>query len=154
MRRFQRFLIVICTVTLICAAAQAALGAGEPPVPLAFLAELAALQPLPGYPPDLFRPEHQPSRYEVAYFLYLLDQRLAGLAQSERLDLEAVLLRVWQAGHPGGDPGQAASWARAASLNYRRFLLAYYHEMRSLGFQLRPDAYPAWSRRGGDVHRY
>ncbi|MGE5599787.1 MAG: hypothetical protein ACM3XS_10440 [Bacteroidota bacterium] len=154
MRRCQRYLVVLPAAILICVAAQAALGAGEPPVPYEFLAELAALKPVPGYPPQLFRPEHQPSRYEVAYFLYLLDQQLAAAARPERLDLEAVLARIWRTANPGAGPGPAASWARTAALRYRRLLLTYHHEMRALGFQLRPDAYPDWSWSGDDARRH
>jgi len=110
-----------------------------------FLSELATIQQVPGFPPALFTPASQPSRFEIAFFLYRLDQHLEGRAEGYGLDLKGVLRQTWLAINPDADPAGADAWAEMASTRYRRLLIEYNHEMAPLGFRLRPDAYPDWS---------
>ncbi len=152
MNRRRRFLWLLLTLTLIFGAAQAVAGA-EPQQQeeFAFLAELATIQAVPGFSPALFRPENEPSRIEIAFFLFRLDQCLAGTAKHQRLGLRDTLFQVWLAANPEADPARAGAWADTAATEYRRLLIEYNREMGALGYRLRPDAYPYWARGNSDV---
>jgi hypothetical protein len=113
------------------------------------LAELASVQPVEGFPPALFQPENDPSRFEIAYFLYCFDATLAKTAQGSGLDLNEALARLRLSA--GDDSARAKDWADKMALDYRRLLIEYNREMGALGYRLRPDAYPSWSGRNIDV---
>ncbi len=152
MNRRRRFLWFLLTLALVFGAAQsAAVAEPQQQQDCEFLAELAALQTIPGFPPKLFRPENEPSRMEIALFLFRLDRHLAGLAERRGLGLRDALLRVWLAANPGSDPIPAGAWADRAAVAYRRLLIEYHREMSALGYRLRPDAYPYWCRGNSDV---
>ena len=152
MNRRRRFLWFLLSLALVFVAAQSVAGA-EPQQQqdYEFLAELATIQAIPGFSPELFRPENDPSRIEIAFFLFRLDQRLAGIAKRQGLELRDTLLRVWLAANPAKDPVRADAWADEATTKYRRLLIEYNREMSALGYQLRPDAYPYWCRGNSDV---
>lgn len=138
---------------LLLGACGAAVGAAEP-IPrdvYAFLGELAALREVSGFPPALFRPEERLSRFEIAFFLFRFDRGLADLATPRGLDLEAALALIWSAAHPNAPREEALAWAEKAGLRYRYLLIEYHREMSALGYRLRPNAYPEWSRSGHDV---
>ncbi|NLG83124.1 MAG: hypothetical protein GX493_00640 [Firmicutes bacterium] len=115
-----------------------------------FLRELASLQNVPGFPPALFTPERDLSRFEIAFFLFRFDAVLAARAVPRGLNLTEALAALWAAAHPGAGPKEAAIWAEKAALAYRYMLIEYHREMGALGYRLQPDAYPQWV--GSDGH--
>ncbi|MGE5551070.1 MAG: hypothetical protein ACM3ZC_11155 [Bacteroidota bacterium] len=144
-------LLATLSLALILLAAQAVAGAEPENVSYEFLSELAGMESLSGFPPALFQPESRPSRFEIAYFLYRFDQRLAAIARAGNLGLQGALARLWREANPDADPRGGTAWAERAALAYRRLLLQYHREMSALGFRLRPDAYPSWTGRNDDV---
>lgn len=152
MNRRRRFLWLLISLAMIFGAAQAVAGA-EPQQQqeYEFLTELATIQTVPGFSPALFRPENEPSRIEIAFFLFRLDQSLANAAKRQSLGLRDTLSQVWLAANPGADPIRADAWADTATTGYRRLLIEYHREMGNLGYRLRPDAYPYWCRGNSNV---
>ncbi|MGQ9778687.1 MAG: hypothetical protein ACUVRM_02250 [Bacillota bacterium] len=116
-----------------------------------FLQELASLQEISGFPPALFAPENRPSRFEIAFFLFRFDAALAAKAVPRGLNLKEALAALWAAAHPQAGREEATAWAEKAALFYRYLLIEYHREMSALGYDLRPDAYPQWSRSDPDV---
>lgn len=116
-----------------------------------FLRELAGLQEIPGFPPELFTPEREPGRFEIALFLFRFDEALAARAVARRLDLVGALAALWAGAHPGTGHEAAVAWAERAALSYRYLLLEYHREMSALGYRLRADAYPQWVGGGTNV---
>jgi len=152
-RTNRRFLFLSLLLSLLFGACGAAAGTADPVRTdvYAFLGELAALQEVPGFPPDLFRPEERLSRFEIAFFLFRFDRNLAALAAPRGLDLEASLALIWSAAHPNASREEALTWAEKAGLRYRFLLIEYYREMNALGYRLQSNAYPEWSRSSRDV---
>ena len=147
MPRRRLLLFALLTLSLVFGLAQGAAGADRPAESTySFLAEAATIEPVPGHPPQLFKPENRLSRIEVAYFLYLLDGCLARDSQTYGQSLTLTLARLWSSAHPEAGEAEAQSWARTAVLDYRRLLLEYNREMGPMGFELGPDAYPDWAR--------
>lgn len=147
MHHRTRVLWLVLSLALVLSVASAVAGAETEYRPYDFLTELATVQPIPGFPSNLFSPEHRPSRFEIAFFLFRVDQSLATVAHPEGLDLQGALAQVWMAANPRSGEDQAEVWADKANGRYRRLLLEYNREMRALGFRLSPDAYPSWSKR-------
>ncbi|MGE5527911.1 MAG: hypothetical protein ACM3X6_02065 [Patescibacteria group bacterium] len=148
-RRHLRTLLPLVLILAVCAGQALA---ADPAAPQGdFLIELATILPVDGFDPAVFKPENKPSRFEIAYFLFQFDKRLAVAAKASGYDLTATLARVWLAAHADAPAQAAGDWAARAALGYRRLLLAYNREMSALGFELRADANPPWAVRNADV---
>lgn len=146
MSGYRRFIPFFIFPILLLCLAPIALGAEPRPETYRFLLELARIRSVEGFPPRLFEPASQPSRIEIAFFLFRFDQELAEMARGHDYSLQDALERIWLEANPQGSTTTAAEWAGKAAVAYRRLLIEYGREMDALGYRLRPDAYPPWAR--------
>lgn len=112
------------------------------------LADLASLGAVPGFPPSLFQPANEPSRHEIAYFLFLFDREVEKAAEARRTDPAGALALLWLRANPQADPSAAGRWAENVIQGYHRLLLDYCRELGALGYLRREDS----GRGPGDVN--
>lgn len=146
MRRSRRLFLVLFLAVIVFSLVPSAVGLAEDASHNDFLAELATIQPVPGFSAAFFTSVNRPGRYEIALFLYKFDLELSQIAERTGSDLSGTFLSLRRQTKPSEETPQAESWARGATRMYRQVLLEYYNEMSFIGYDLGSSGFPVWTK--------